>query len=399
MKPPFHLLLGIIVVLAGAVVNGDQPWQMHIVDDQFVGADGVRLGDINDDGHLDIVTGWEESGVVRVYFNPGPTRCKSKWNAVTVGKAPNVEDAVFVDLDEDGRLDVVSSSEGQTMSHRVHWAPNSIKDLPNEAKWKTEIIPSTSGLTRWMFCLPWDMDGKLGVDLIIGSKNPSGQIGWLESPSNPRNLSDWKYHHLLDAGWIMSIRSADLNHDNRADLLVSDRKGLTRGVFWLHRAIQSNSLSVERHDLLGSDWEVMFLDVKSNGNQTVIATPTRNGKLVINQRHFSETNWHRLEIPNPNQIQNGKAVALGDINLDGTLDIVHSSNTQGMKSPVSGLSLLLNQGNHKWSCHPISSTKGVKFDRIELVDLDGDGDLDVLTCEERDNLGVIWFENPFSSIK
>ena len=26
--------------------------------------------------------------------------------------------------------------------------------------------------------------------------------------------------------------------------------------------------------------------------------------------------------------------------------------------------------------------------------LDADGDLDVLTCEERKNLGVIWYENP-----
>jgi hypothetical protein len=31
---------------------------------------------------------------------------------------------------------------------------------------------------------------------------------------------------------------------------------------------------------------------------------------------------------------------------------------------------------------------------MELVDLDGDGDLDVLTCEERAGLGVIWYENP-----
>ena len=29
-----------------------------------------------------------------------------------------------------------------------------------------------------------------------------------------------------------------------------------------------------------------------------------------------------------------------------------------------------------------------------LADLDGDGDLDVLTCEEVGNLGVIWYENP-----
>ena len=29
-----------------------------------------------------------------------------------------------------------------------------------------------------------------------------------------------------------------------------------------------------------------------------------------------------------------------------------------------------------------------------MLDLDADGDRDVVTCEERDNLGVIWYENP-----
>ena len=45
----------------------------------------------------------------------------------------------------------------------------------------------------------------------------------------------------------------------------------------------------------------------------------------------------------------------------------------------------------------ISGPVGVKFDRIELIDLDGDGDLDLMTCEERDNLGVFWYENPAKS--
>ena len=42
----------------------------------------------------------------------------------------------------------------------------------------------------------------------------------------------------------------------------------------------------------------------------------------------------------------------------------------------------------------ISGGAGIKFDLVELVDLDGDEDLDVLTCEESANLGVIWYENP-----
>ncbi|MBR9803541.1 hypothetical protein GYB59_18430 [bacterium] len=45
-----------------------------------------------------------------------------------------------------------------------------------------------------------------------------------------------------------------------------------------------------------------------------------------------------------------------------------------------------------WSA--IDSETRCKYDRIECIDLDGDGDLDVLTCEERRLLGVVWYENP-----
>ena len=45
----------------------------------------------------------------------------------------------------------------------------------------------------------------------------------------------------------------------------------------------------------------------------------------------------------------------------------------------------------------LSGAQGEKFDRVELVDLDGDGDLDVLTTEEVQGLGLIWYENPLRS--
>ena len=35
-----------------------------------------------------------------------------------------------------------------------------------------------------------------------------------------------------------------------------------------------------------------------------------------------------------------------------------------------------------------------KMDNAFLVDLDGDGDLDIATTEEYGGWGVIWFENP-----
>lgn len=47
-----------------------------------------------------------------------------------------------------------------------------------------------------------------------------------------------------------------------------------------------------------------------------------------------------------------------------------------------------------WEPHKIAGIEGSKFDLVELLDLDGDGDLDVITCEEGENIGVIWYENP-----
>ena len=48
----------------------------------------------------------------------------------------------------------------------------------------------------------------------------------------------------------------------------------------------------------------------------------------------------------------------------------------------------------EWDVHDISGREGVKYDLVQAIDFDDDGDMDVLTCEEVDNLGVIWYENP-----
>ena len=88
-------------------------------------------------------------------------------------------------------------------------------------------------------------------------------------------------------------------------------------------------------------------------------------------------------------------MAAGDIDLDGRLDLVFScENATGEKSGVRWLSWKESPLDAAWTDYEISGPTGVKFDRLELIDLDADGDLDVLTCEERASLGVFWYENP-----
>jgi hypothetical protein len=371
-------ILALSLVAASLTLpNAGATWKRHTIDgpDQAAGksgADGVRLADANDDGLMDITTGWEEGGAVRVYLNPGPEQAKSPWPAVTVGHAKSVEDAVFADLDDDGNLDVVSATEGKNRTVYVHWAPNQSRYLDPKA-WITQAIPATAGLQMWMFCLPANIDNSNGIDLVLGSKNDNAAIGWLESPAHPRDLDAWKYHRLHDAVWIMSICSMD--QDKGLNLIYSDRKGPESGVYQL--TTPSPNAAWKRTLLTGGGDEVMFLDLIPNNASPLVAV-ARKGAPVLTP----DTDY-----PLPKNAGTGKAVRSALINSDARPDIVLTC--ENAKGNLSGVWW---HNGARW--HDISGPEGVKYDRIELLDLDSDGDLDLITCEERTNLGVIWFENP-----
>jgi len=392
-------LLGLaLIACCAAPASGAEPWPRHTIDGSSRGADGVRLADVNHDGRCDIVTGWEEGGITRVYLNPGPARAKEKWPAVTVGKTPNVEDAVFADL---AGTAVVTCCEGKTRAVFVHWAPQQTGRLLVPAAWKTEAIPAAKNVMMWMFCVPTQIDGRRGLDLVAAGKGGGATLGWFEAPENPRDLAAWKWHPIRDVGWIMSLVVTDLDGDSRPDILASDRKGKTRGVFWLERpgpdADARRAGAWKRHDIGGSGREVMFLtqaDLDGDGLRDVLVATKPRDILFLRRTSTDGKAWQSHTIRIPDSAGTTKAVAVGDIDLDGKTDVVFTcEGASGSKSGVMWLSYRGKKVPGTLS-HDISGPAGVKFDLAELVDLDADGDLDVLTCEERANLGVVWYENP-----
>ena len=186
-----------------AIGPASASWPRHTIDIASRGADGVRLADVNGDGWLDVTTGWEEGGEVRVCLHPGPARCKTPWPAVTVGRVKSPEDALFVDLDGNESADVVSCCEGHTRSVFVHWAPARSADYLDARKWSTTPIPAAQGKQMWMFAAPANIDNRGSLDLFIGSKGAGGSVSWLEVPRNARDVAAWKMHRLRAAGWIM----------------------------------------------------------------------------------------------------------------------------------------------------------------------------------------------------
>lgn len=389
-------------MLLAIAIEASAAWPLHVIDDKSKGPDGVKLADANGDGLSDIATGFEQGGVTRVYLHPGHGNVREAWPKVTVGKTPDAEDAVLVDLDGDGVMEVVSCSEGKTRNVYVSCAPRDKSQFLNADAWTCESFPALQGKAMWMFCLPMQIDGKHGVDLVIGSKAGGKQgalsapFGWLESPANPRDLAAWKWHPILGVGWSMGIEAADMDGDGDADIVMTDRYGDASGCRWLEN---DGSGTWKKHDIGAIGENCMFFalaDLDGDGLQDVSVITMDNKLHAIRRLNKEGTKWQASDVPLPlDIIGRGKGVAAGDIDLDGRMDLVVSFE---MSTPprhsLIWLSYETGPFSGMWQWHELSGVKGVKNDQVTLADLDGDGDLDALTTEEVSNLGVIWYENP-----
>lgn len=396
-------ILFVLFVCLNVSTQAQTLWDYHIIDNIGSGADGVKLADINNDGRIDIATGWEESGITKVYLQPKLSELKEKWPLVIIGKTPNVEDAVFADINNDGRFDVVSCTENNSQKIFIHWNPK--KNILDTKEWKQNILPASDGLMSWMYAEPMQVDGKNGKDLVAAGKGENAAIGWFEAPDDATDLSAWTWHEISKVGWIMSIIKEDMDADGDLDLVITDRRGKLRACRWLENpgSYEKQIVQWTNHTIGAAGLEVMFMcisDIFGDDKKEIIVAERSKNTIRI----FSEINntWKEKVIKLPKITGNAKSVEAGDINNDGLMDLVLSTNTDKNKLDgliwLDGRTLSSNSKKNKWQS--ISGIHKAKYDKVELIDLDKDGDLDILICEENfgensDGLGVVWYENPY----
>lgn len=395
-------ILLLLLVFIGISTQAQNIWKCHSIDSAGSGADGVKLADINGDGRLDIATGWEESGLTKVYLQPKSEVIHKNWPSVIIGKTPNVEDAVFADVNNDGKLDVICCTENNSQKIFIHWNPGA--DYLNPAKWEQDILPVSGGLMSWMYSEPMQVDNKNGVDLIAAGKGKNAALGWFEATGENGNLFDWKWHEISKVGWIMSILKEDMDADGDLDLVITDRNGDFRACRWLENPNdpELQKRPWKNHVIGAAGSEVMFMSIYDmNGDKSkeiLVAERTTNTVRIFSE---ADEKWDEKVIKLPAITGLAKSVEAGDINNDGVVDIVVSTNT--LEKKKNGLvwlnGLKLNNPQEKdWLS--ISGIHKAKYDKVELIDIDQDGDLDILICEENygensEGLGVVWYENPF----
>jgi hypothetical protein len=173
-----------------------------------------------------------------------------------------------------------------------------------------------------LLLLAMQVDGKNGVDLVVGGKGHEARTGWLESPANPRDLAAWKWHPISEVGWLMSIIPSDTDSDGDVDILLTDRRRELRGCRWLENPGPGDAQDEEwpNHFIEGRDVEVMFMtlaDLDGDGLQDALVASKEAQVLHFRRLDSSGKRWAEIRIPYPEGMGTAKAIAVGDLDADG----------------------------------------------------------------------------------
>ncbi len=357
------------------------------------------LADIDNDGDLDMVVGLSESGMVKLYFNLGsPVMAQfTEASSIEVGDVGLYAYPNFCDLDADNDQDLLVGRD----EHGFIYYQNT--GTPENAVWEINIavFAGLGNQTYWNSSDLADLNGDGKFDLIFGSA--SGPLNYYINSGTPTSPT-WQvnttlFGGVLDVGGASNPCFFDWDGDGDLDLFTGcqlgdikyyENTGTIVGPAWEENSSYFVSL---KHSIYSA---VAIGDVNGDNFLDAIVGDL-NGKLFYHRNTGSGFVFEN-EVMSTVNLGGWSAPRLVDFDNDGDLDIV-AGNEAG------NLTYLENQGSASspdWVVIPgffggIDVTSNCV---PAIADLDGDGDLDILTgngwseVQYFENVGETWVENP-----
>jgi len=368
----------------GSPLNGG--WVERVIDANFDGAQALAVGDLNDDGDMDVVGGGDPADKLAWWQNQTIHRSARFTDRQTVASALNNPKRVSAgDVDGDGDLDLLSTST-------LDWHENTAGDGSN---WTVREIDSSTG--QLPVFVDIDDDGDLDVAGVINS-----QVHWWEHPGDP--IAGTWIEHVVDndigatkPGHISDIEIVDFDGDGDHDLVVSYPSVVTNGGLiswwenpvdpvndsWIEHVIEDSSITTPR--------ELVIADFDGDGDPDVASA------LLYD---FPNVRWWENDsfgmTWTEKDIGGGLAtteIVAADFSGDGAVDVAFAD-------AFGAIDIRINSGDGTaWGTNGDSLRAGGNISPQGLIaaDLDLDGDIDIAYFQGNDVDQLAWLENPTGS--
>lgn len=363
----------ILSSLGGKLGNGTFTTTTYLGVDDY--SSEVASGDLNGDGILDIVTSVYGVATGSIAVRLGNTDGTFGTETIYAAEGSSSRAIALGDINGDGILDVASSGVQGGAGHVSIRLGRGDGTFGTLAEYSAEGTNSESVLLR-------DLNNDGNLDLVTagvgaGAGRASVRLG------NGNGTFNGITSYLMESGNTYSATLADLNNDGIQDLLtVGDgggsgrltvRLGVGDGTFGASTSYVNSSLNdyaVAVGDLNGDG----ILDVVTAGNNG--STAAAYIRLGTGSGSLSSATTFRTR-----NDYNSFTLSLGDFNGDGNLDLV----TGGDRIPGGWLAVGLGSGNGTFSSIISATISGSETVYGSTVgDFNGDGVLDFILVGDSD---------------
>ncbi len=366
-----HIIV-LTVCLAGASTQAEVRFRKHVIDPAFQ-AEACAVADVNGDGRLDLLAG--ENWYRAPDWRPQQFRTVARWDGYADVRCDHP-----ADLNGDGRMDLVTVHRGPAMA----WLEN---PGDHQGHWRAYPI-GESTMTEGV--VAGDLDGDGLIDLIGPTGEKAQAVAWWKAPAE--RTQPWIKTILGSrGGGLHGIGLGDLNRDGRPDVLVQQG--------WYEAPADPRQGEWRFHELdRGDTHHPVVYDFDGDGDQDVAASSPHGYGLYWWEQSTGEDGrpvWTRHTIDE--SISQLHTLVGVDIDGDGDTDLLtgkryraHDDRDPGSDEPslLVWYELRRDDGRATFTRHVIDDDSGVGY-VVTPADVDGDGDIDVLTANKK---GVFLFE-------